>query len=233
MSYKVINLERLHRELIDRLDRLNQKIIAEHIANITGDIDKNESIAIGSTAPILFEDLVKEMMKHWVKAYDLMINECLYQKLDITEPFFVMMKMRRGITFEEFQMVLKTTDYDTIHMDEKDYKHFRAYDFFKIHDRIDRKQFIMKNRYDKDNFQDYVSMLEKYNIPILSFFLQTKIPAYFPFSALLKHSYLTAGSGSGKTELMKLIAYNLQGKTQKHQNASIVLFDPQGEDSQL
>ena len=229
MSNKSSNLERVHRELIERLDRQNQKMVADHIENITGGVDKNESVAIGSTAPILFEDLVKDMMKNWVKAYDLMINECLYQKLDVIDPFFVMMKIRRGVTFEEFQMVLKTTDYDTIHIDEKDYKYFRAYDFFKIHDKIDRKQFIVKNRYDKDSFQDYVRMLEKYKIPILSFFLTTKIPAYFPFSALLKHSYLTAGSGSGKTELMKLIAYNLQGKTQKHQNASIIIFDPQGD----
>jgi Helicase HerA, central domain len=221
-------LEGIYRELRSRLDRICADIVTEHIENITG-ATPDESIAIGSMFPILLPDIVKEIMTHWVKAHDTMINECLYQKLDITDPFFVLMKLNRAVTFDEFQMVLKTTDYDTIHIEEQDYKHFRAYDFFKIHDKIDRKTFILKNSYDKDNFQDYVRMLERYKIPTVSFFLRTKIPAYFPFSALLKHSYLTGGSGSGKTELMKLILYNLQGKTQKFHNASVVLFDPQGD----
>jgi Helicase HerA, central domain len=87
----------------------------------------------------------------------------------------------------------------------------------------------LTNRYDKDNFQDYCKMLETYRVPTMIFFLKRKLPAMFPLNALLKHSYLTGGSGSGKTELMKMIAYNLQGKTQQHQNASIVIFDPQGD----
>jgi Helicase HerA, central domain len=221
-------LERSYIDLRERLVRLNEKIINEYITNVTG-VSDDERVAIGSITPVVIQDVVKEIMRHWVKAHDTMINECLYQKLEPTNTFFLLMKMNRGVTFDEFQMVLKTSDYDTIQISEKEYKYFRAYDFFKIHDRIDRKQFIIKNNYDKDNFQDYVRMLEQYKIPIVSFFLAKKIPAYFPFSALLKHSYLTAGSGSGKTELMKLIIYNLQSKTHKHHNASIVVFDPQGD----
>jgi hypothetical protein len=221
-------LERSYIELRERLDRLNDEIISDYITNVTGATD-GENVAIGSTFAILLESVVKDIMSHWVKAHDTMINECLYQKLEPTNAFFMLMKINRGVTFEEFQMVLKTTDYDTIQISEKEYKYFRAYDFFKIHDRIDRKHFIIKNHYDKDSFKDYVRMLEKYKIPIVSFFLTKKIPAYFPYSALLKHSYLTAGSGSGKTELMKLIIYNLQSRTSKHSTASIVVFDPQGD----
>lgn len=229
MISKASKIKSLYQELLGRFETTAAELVGQHVETVTGGKDDTESIVIGSTYPVLLEDTVKEIMTLWVKAHDALINECLYRQLEPTEPIFVRLKVNRGVTFDEFQMVLKTTDYDTIHIDEKDYKHFRAYDFFKISDKVDRKRFIIKSGYDKDNFQDYVAMLERYQVPIVSFFLAKKLPAYFPFSALLKHTYLTAGSGAGKTELMKLITYNLQAKTQKHKNATIVVFDPQGD----
>lgn len=223
-------LERAYRELRQRLDRLSIKIVSDYIELVTGaNATDEEKIAVGGFYPVQLQEVVKEIMTHWVHSHDIMINECIYQKLAPTEPFYVLMKLYRGVTYDEFQMVLKTNDFDTIQIHDTEYKYFRAYDFFKIHDKIDRKTFILKNSYDKDNFQDYVRMLQTYQIPTMSFFLNKKLPAYLPYSALLKHGYLTAGSGSGKTELMKMIIYNLQNKTQQGNTASIVVFDPQGD----
>ena len=230
MSLKASKIQSLYSELVERFRVATEKICAEHISTATeASKDTLEAIAIGSSEVISLEDNVKEIMRLWVKSIDALQNEVLYQKIDPLDPVAVLLKVARGVTFEEFQMVLKTTEYDTIHIDEKDYKHFRAYDFFRIADKVDRKRFITQNNYEKDNFQNYIEMLARYKVPAMSFFLSKKIPAYFPFSALLKHTYLTAGSGAGKTELMKLITYNLQGKTQQHKNASIVVFDPQGD----
>jgi len=229
MSNTPTKIRGLYREFRTRFEATASELVKGNLQNVTGGQDDAESIAIGSIYPVHLEDTVKELMKLWVKAHDTLINECLFQKFDPTEAIYVLLKVSRGVTFDEFQMVLKATDYDTITIDEKDYKHFRAYDFFKIYDKVDRKRFITKNGYAKDDFQDYIGMLERYKVPIVSFFLTKKIPAFFPFSALLKHAYMTAGSGAGKTELIKLIAYNLQGKTQKHKNATVVVFDPQGD----
>lgn len=230
MSRKGSHISSLYEQLRTRFNATATSHLAKQIEQLGAVSSRDpEAIAIGSSYPIFLEDSIKELMRLWVKSMDALINECLYHQLDPLEPIAVLLKLHRGVSYEEFQMVLKTSDYDSIHIDEKDYKYFRAYDFFKIADKVERKRFITQHPYDKDNFQDYVSMLEHYQVPPMSFFLTQKLPALLPFSSLLKHSYLTAGSGAGKTELMKLIIYNLQGKTQQHKNASIVVFDPQGD----
>jgi Helicase HerA, central domain/TraM recognition site of TraD and TraG len=229
MRYLTSKNENTYRVITERCMREIQAEVNLFYGHVTGITDDTQDkVSFGSSYISDSEELVKIIMKIWVKYHDIMLNECLYQKLDTIDSFVVKMNLYRGVTYDEFQMVLNTSDFDTISINDKEYKHFRAYHFFKIFDKIDRKNFILKNAYEKNNFRDYLKMLERYNIPILSFFLNTKIPSYFPYSALLQHSYLTAGSGSGKTALMKLIIYNLQGKTQKHHNATIIVFDPQG-----
>lgn len=228
MRYLTRKIERVYREILERCERDIRAEIENFYSKITSVNDyEQDKVAFGSTDIKDSVELVKSIMFIWVKYHDIILNECLYEKIDPLDSFVVKMNMYRGLTYDEFQMVLNTSDYDVIHIDEKDYKHFKAYHFLKIYDKIDRKNFILKNPYAKNSFNDYLKLLERYKVPVINFFL-SKIPAYFPYSALLQHAYLTAGSGSGKSALMKLIIYNLQKKTQKAQNATIIVFDPQG-----
>ncbi|EAY29420.1 helicase HerA domain-containing protein [Microscilla marina] len=50
-----------------------------------------------------------------------------------------------------------------------------------------------------------------------------------PLTALKKHTYITGRSGSGKSELMKVLFYTLQKQSHKNHQYSLLLLDPHGD----
>lgn len=50
-----------------------------------------------------------------------------------------------------------------------------------------------------------------------------------PITAMKKHTYISGRSGSGKSELMKLLFYHLQKLSQKSSQYSLILMDPHGD----
>ena len=54
-------------------------------------------------------------------------------------------------------------------------------------------------------------------------------PLGISLTALKRHVYISGRSGSGKSELMKLLFYTLQKQSQKNLGFSLVLLDPHGD----
>ncbi len=61
---------------------------------------------------------------------------------------------------------------------------------------------------------------------LYEFFFATKMHLYFPYSSYEKHVHLVAKTGSGKSELIKLMLYDLIRKSAEKRNKSIVLIAP-------
>lgn len=221
-------LERVHRELVERLERYAVTLVERHLAILTGAgrVELREAI-VGHTHPVYIEEAVKETMKHWVQGHDMILDECEEQG-GKGGGFYAYVQHNRGLTFDELQTILNT-GYESSRIEEGEYRYFRFFEAVMIHDKVSRRQFTLNPALQpmlKDDFGTYLKVLEYFQIPVVNFFLHFQIPAYFPFKALQRHSYLTGGSGSGKSELLKIIFYCLQGRTQAKRSASLVLFDP-------
>lgn len=72
----------------------------------------------------------------------------------------------------------------------------------------------------------YLDYLAK-NFPDLSRFFFTRLKFRLPEAARKKHTYILGGSGSGKSELMKVLMYSCISK--KKRKETVILFDPHGD----
>ena len=75
-------------------------------------------------------------------------------------------------------------------------------------------------------YLDYLDYLVQH-FPDLSRFFFTRVGFRIPEEARRKHTYILGGSGSGKSELMKVLMYPYI--TAKPRRATVILFDPHGD----
>lgn len=78
----------------------------------------------------------------------------------------------------------------------------------------------------KGSDRAYIEYLEK-NAPELAHFFCTSFPFRIPEVARQKHTYILGGSGSGKSELLKVFMYPYIIKKQRKE--TVILFDPHGD----
>lgn len=78
-----------------------------------------------------------------------------------------------------------------------------------------------------DDYEDWKNVLISSNLNCSAFFRKS-LSAYLDFSAFKKHAYITGKSGSGKTELLKLIAHHLITREDKGRTGGIII-DPHGD----
>jgi hypothetical protein len=76
------------------------------------------------------------------------------------------------------------------------------------------------------DYDGWKAFLRAYKNHLPDFFFKP-ITAYVPFSHFNRHAYIVGGSGSGKTELLKLIAHNILTNKKTAQN--LVVIDPHGD----
>lgn len=86
----------------------------------------------------------------------------------------------------------------------------------------DRERFIAIN---KPTFSWYFQLLQEKNIKIASFFLR-RLPALIPEEDRKRHTYICAQTGSGKSELLKILVYSY---LRKPDYCSIVVIEPHGD----
>lgn len=79
---------------------------------------------------------------------------------------------------------------------------------------------------DKGSLTTYLDYLEG-SFPDLSGFFFTRLKFRIPEEARRKHTYILGGSGSGKSELLKVLMYPYI--KQKPRQATVILFDPHGD----
>ncbi len=62
--------------------------------------------------------------------------------------------------------------------------------------------------------------------PMAQAFFSQRCSLRLPVEHLKRHAYVCGRSGSGKSELLKLIFYDLQRRSQKKRDATLILIDP-------
>ena len=74
----------------------------------------------------------------------------------------------------------------------------------------------------------YISLIMK-GVPQAKSFFFNPMPVPVPLNALNRHVLITGRSGSGKTEFIKSLFYQVQRHTHNKQQASLILLDPHGD----
>lgn len=130
----------------------------------------------------------------------------------------------RGFTYDEFKFVLS----GKVKMDG--FSRYRIFDYLYLTDQTDRDFFMVSNTDDEELvLHSYVKAILKsveLEIPLLNKLFNATIPLYLDTDSLKRHLYLLAQSGAGKSELLKVLWYDLQRRSQKSRNKTLLLIEP-------
>ena len=175
----------------------------------------NTFVKVGFTTPQYIEEGLIKSMSLWVNTIDNLIA-----RTNRDNDEYIKLWMIRGLTFGEFQLIFEGS------VDESEYSHFRGFAFLRITDRISRIKFASRF---KNDFKTYVEILQQFKVPIFRLINDSTMPVNFSMEALYRHCYITGGSGSGKSEILKLMIYDLQRSSTQARQHSIILIDPHGD----
>lgn len=179
---------------------------------------QQEGISLGQfTTPPL--ESFAEFMALWVAA----IDERLSFVEKYTPPYFLLFT-NRGFTYNEYKLLFKE-------IQEEKYKYYPVFEFL----RIPSKDALVDFRLDvEENLESYFQILTKTfhdtNRTGIVFFLQ-KLKTRIPLGELQKHAYISGSTGSGKSELMRLLFYYLQKSSEHKKTRSLIVLDPHGQTS--
>jgi len=185
--------------------------------------DKDDDVAIfGFALPGEIPDFVVEIMDTWVEWIDFKLTKVKEGTNEYADLFG-----QRGFTLQEFKLVLSGK------VPEEDYGKYKVFDYLYL---MQKKEWNLFTAITKDDNEE---ILEKYmkvlmksvqlEIPILNEFFFAKIPLYFPIKSYKRGTHILGASGSGKTELMKVLFYDFQRRSQKHRNKTLVAVEPHGD----
>lgn len=172
-------------------------------------------VRAGYTTPQYIEDGLVRAMSLWVNTIDNLVARTNRDSDD-----YIKLWMIRGLTFAEYQLVFDAA------IEATEYSHFRGFAFLRITDRIARLKFTKQF---SNDFKTYAEILQRFRVPIFSLLQDSTMPVCFSLEALHRHAYITGGSGSGKSELLKLMIHDLQRTSHTDQQHSIILIDPHGD----
>jgi len=182
--------------------------------------DGEEVVYWGEINPKNETEFIVYFFDWWVEIID--------ERLDSVEQYsdeYADILGTRGMTIGEFKQVLSGRS--------KNYFDKRFYEWLWITDEQSHEQFISKNTYSEEGLIDAYTdlMMEscKNEIPLLyQFFYKTKVDLYLPLSAMKKHTYILGASGSGKSEIIKNLWYDLQKKSHAKNNKTLIALEPSG-----
>ena len=188
------------------------------------DTDDETTINFGYTVPLGAPEAIKELMKWWVWEIDRLLDYVNGDDTKNGQVLFSFLLAKRGLTYDEFELFL---DGGTT---EEDFDKHRMFYFLQMIDGFQRRAFIHRLQAGgKSSDETYFDLLVSTQIPPSAFFFKRRLPLYFPIPVLKKHTYIVSQSGAGKSELMKLMFYDLQRKSGKKRQHSLVLLDPHGD----
>ncbi|MES2386817.1 MAG: type IV secretion system DNA-binding domain-containing protein [Bacteroidota bacterium] len=176
--------------------------------------DEPDSVEFGHTIPAEFFGVVIAAMKRHVAAVD---NELSYSRHDKDKRYRLLAV--RGFTYAEFQVLFNTK----VSIDQ--FEQYPIFEVLMLGSEQMRRDFI--NLLDTDEIS-YLKALQKARVPILASFF-SPLPARLRVGDLLKHCYISGQSGSGKSELLKLLWYHLQEISQHDRKHALMLLDPHGD----
>ncbi len=137
-------------------------------------------------------------------------------------PIYFLLYTNRGFTYHEYKILFKE-------IQEEKYQHYPIFSFLRINSKDQLVEFRVGL---EENLESYFQLLyktfESTNRTGITFFLR-KLKTLLPLRELQRHCYICGATGSGKSELMRLLFYNLQQSSQKGNTRSLVLIDPHGD----
>lgn len=195
------------------------KIISvEEVKNIYKGFLLNEilesDIEVGFIDWISIDKAFIQVMNLWVNRIDFYLS-----KLTLYSPQYIALFAQRGITFEEFSYLFIND------IEENEYRFYKVFEFLQI--QTNRQRLFYLSKFTND-IESYKTLIAGSKIALTDFFFE-KLNAYIPFENLQRHTYVNGMSGAGKSELLKLIFYNLQQKSQAKRNYALVLIDIHGD----
>lgn len=172
----------------------------------------DQAIALGNTCPAEIFSLVEETMIEHIPWFD--------QKLrafKMLKEFPKKLLQERGFTYAEYLELFDTKKPVDIRKP--------VYKILGLATEQARSRFITNN---KPHEAHYLKNLYETGATVaIQFF--SPMPAHLSAGKLLRHCYIAAQNGSGKTELLKLMLYSLQKQSQSKRDKAIVLLDPHGD----
>lgn len=149
----------------------------------------------------------------WTKRIDTFID-----KIEPFTTLYIQLFEQRFVSFEEYLQLF-------VRMDESEYPFFPAYEYFMLIDKTQLALFIADKKPTYESYlETYKKECEQGNLKGLQTVLN-KLHATTAEHALHKHALITGNTGSGKSELLKLLLHEIATKT----NESIVVIDPHGD----
>lgn len=182
-----------------------------------------ELIDIGEVLPFDNPRFIVHVMERWVEQQERKIEQIRKETEDIF--MLALAFSQRGITLDEFRYVMSGKR-------PSDYKNHPAFYYLHIINEEAHDYFIATNSdEEKDTTALYLDRVEKFvllEIPTLKEFFFTYFRKLFPFSSLERHTYILGGTGSGKSEVLKYLFYNLWSKSKERRNYSLISLEPHG-----
>lgn len=191
------------------------RILSEE--EISSILHLHEGIEVGEMITPSLMDF-KKLVDTWVSRVDDFILKARKKNM---LPYIKVLEYYRTFTYEEFKLLFKNIP------EEK----FRLYPIFQCLN-IPTMDYLVEFRLGlEENIQTYFQVLMEATKNMdgrgIDFFLRglrTKIP----IRELKRHGYICGATGSGKSELMRLLLYRLVNDS-KNSEYSVVLIDPHGD----
>lgn len=140
------------------------------------------------------------------------------QKVARFSAVYIRLFEQRFITFEEYQQLF-------IRIDEAEYEFFPAYEYFMILDKTQLSAFIADKKPTYESYwQTLQSEIRKGHLTGLQQ-LFSEFSATISLQSLTRHVYINGSTGSGKSELLKSLLYQVATKF----DSGVVLIDPHGD----
>ena len=187
--------------------------LAYSIANLPAEPGP-DTFELGTTIPAEFWDAVLQAMEKHVAAVDAKLSahrsdtKLRWQLLAV-----------RGFTYPEFLVLFNTK------ISVEQLTLYPVFEVLMLATEEQRKHFTHNL---KPDAVSYLKALFHTNAPIAAWFF-SPLPARLRVGDLYKHCYISGQSGSGKSELLKLLWYHLQNLSHHNRKYSLMLLDPHGD----
>ena len=197
------------------------------------DIGSDESCSfVGEVSPLGIEEIVRSRTGLWVSKIDREINTLIggyrgdrkLENGDIYHPDIDPQYLRsRFISYSEY---LSLFSYATSYEKNLSYITYRA-----VRELVDNVPNFTSEY--SNTLTGYTNFLARRSPRLREHFLKNAL-SYIPDSARKRHTYITGGTGSGKSEMMKILAYSTVRKNAKNphnrsKRESLIVIDPHGE----
>lgn len=162
-------------------------------------------------------EAIIEAVDLWVKGVEKLLKLAEETSPTSYSAQFVQLYKERGITYEEYYYLFSEN------ITEAEYLKTPAYLFTKTFSKDLRSRRFRDFEFTPESYKNFILSLDIVPSQILKKKLHVSIPA----STFLAHTYCVAKTRSGKTELLKLVVYNLI--KHKEKDTSLLILDPHGE----